>query len=493
MKSGRYFIGNGIRGSDLIRYAFLVFLYLCLYSIVKAGGKDFKEDKNAVHILEGLPADFPKFKITVSNNPDPDYLFLGVTSANNPYIMILDNNGRPIFYKRTPSGTYDFKVQPNGLLTYYDMKSGCYYAMDSTYAVVDSFKCENGYTTDIHELRLLPNGHALLIGRDTRTMDLSKTISGGSTHASVIGNVIQELDKNKNVVFQWLCWDHLDITDSYYDLTQSTIDFTHANSIDIDDDGNLIVSFRNLQEIDKIDRETGNIIWRFGGKKSQFKLLNDSLGFSWQHAARKLTNGNIILFDNGCKRQPALMSFSRAVEYKLNTQSNTAEMVWQFRNTPDIYSIGLGYAQRLNNGNTLIGWGAALPTVTEVRPDGTKSFEISFQENIYSYRAYRFPWKGKVSPSNVNKNKLAEFSLSQNFPNPFNSKTVINYQLATGSYVKLKVYNSLGKEVAILVNGNKPAGKYSVTFGSSILSNGVYFYRLNAGAFVSTRKMMILK
>lgn len=350
---------------------------------------------NAQSNLDSLPSDFPKFRITVRDNPDSDYIFIGTTSAINPYIMILDNNGNPVYYKRTRSGTYDFKVQPNGWLTYYDMKSSFYYAMDSSYNLVDSFKCGNGYYTDLHELRLLPNGHALILGVDTKTMDMSRLVIGGSTTALVIGSVVQELDKNKNVVFQWLCWDYINVIDTYTDPRQNSFDFSHGNAIELDDDGNLLVSFRNLQEITKIDRGTGNIIWRLGGRKNQFNFLNDTIGFSWQHAVRRLANGNILLFDNGFRRNNPSIMFTRVVEYKLDEKLKTAELIWQCRNNPDVYSIGLGYAQRLKNGNTFIGWGYTFPTITEVRPDGTKAFEMSFKDNLFTYRAYRFPWKSK--------------------------------------------------------------------------------------------------
>ena len=86
-----------------------------------------------------------------------------------------------------------------------------------------------------------------------------------------------------------------------------------------------------------------------------------------------------------------------------------------------------------------------------------------------------------------------KFSLSQNYPNPFNPTTTIKYQISKNSFVTLKVYDNLGKEVAILVNENKYAGTYIVDFNASSYSSGVYYYRLESNGFVETKKMILLK
>ena len=106
---------------------------------------------------------------------------------------------------------------------------------------------------------------------------------------------------------------------------------------------------------------------------------------------------------------------------------------------------------------------------------------------------------GTVSvPTSVRTDNVpAGFTLSQNYPNPFNPSTVISYHLAVNGLVTLKVYDVLGKEVATLVNGRQEAGSYNVTFntnnGTRSLSSGVYFYRLDAGSFVSTKKLILIK
>ena len=85
------------------------------------------------------------------------------------------------------------------------------------------------------------------------------------------------------------------------------------------------------------------------------------------------------------------------------------------------------------------------------------------------------------------------FSLSQNYPNPFNPNTSIKYQIPEISFISIKVYNVLGNEIASLVNEEKPAGEYGVEFNGTNLPSGIYFYKLQAGSFVETKKMVLMK
>ena len=119
----------------------------------------------------------------------------------------------------------------------------------------------------------------------------------------------------------------------------------------------------------------------------------------------------------------------------------------------------------------------------------------------YSYRLKQIDRDGKFEYSQsveVNIGQTPrEFALMQNYPNPFNPTTKIQYNLASAAQVSLKVYNILGDEVATLVKGNQEAGNYAVSLnaneGTLVLPSGVYFYRLEAGSFVSTKKLILMK
>ena len=88
---------------------------------------------------------------------------------------------------------------------------------------------------------------------------------------------------------------------------------------------------------------------------------------------------------------------------------------------------------------------------------------------------------------------LQSFTLEQNYPNPFNPSTTIRYSIPTSEFVTLKVYDVLGNEVATLVNEEKPAGSFEVNFSAVELSSGIYFYKLQVGSFIETKKMILLK
>jgi len=100
---------------------------------------------------------------------------------------------------------------------------------------------------------------------------------------------------------------------------------------------------------------------------------------------------------------------------------------------------------------------------------------------------------GILTVKNINQNHPKEFSLSQNYPNPFNPSTKIKFAISDVSYTKLKVYDALGKEVATLVNERLSAGSYEVDWNANNYGSGVYFYKLEAGDYAETRKMLFLK
>ncbi|HVP39400.1 MAG TPA: aryl-sulfate sulfotransferase [Candidatus Saccharimonadales bacterium] len=442
---------------------------------------------------ETLPASFPYVFTYLPGTPSAGRIFVAnlcFTRPFTPYLLVLDDAGAPVFYRQMPGPCFDFKLQPNGLLTYYDATRGMFMALDSSYAVVDSFQCGNGYSTDLHELRLLPDGHALLLSYDPETVDMSQVVPGGNPQAQVTGLVVQELDQDKNVIFQWRSWDHFQITDATHeDLTAAQIDYVHGNALEVDWDGNLLLSCRHMDEITKIDRATGEIVWRWGGKHNQFTFVGDSIGFSHQHAVRRIANGDVTLFDNGNFHVPP---FSRAAEYMVDEADRIATMVWQYRRSPDVFASAMGYVQRLADGSTLIGWGLAAPAVTEVDPAGTETFELSFAPGNYSYRAYRIDWQPDATSVAIGTSASTRFA--QNLPNPFSGRTVLRFSLGRTCVAEMALYDVDGRRVMeLFVSRAMRAGDYTLDLDASRLRPGIYFARLVAGTTSVARKLVVIR
>jgi hypothetical protein len=344
-----------------------------------------------------VPSDFPRFMVTANTNPADGYIFLN-NWGNQPYDMILENDCNPVWYWRTPDRRRDFKVQKVGndsILTMlvrsgYPFGQG-YIALNNHYTVIDSFYAVNGYSTDEHELQVFEDGRYFLIGIRYLTVE-SDTFG----RVSICESAFQEFTADHDLLLEWRALDHfaLEDIDPLVDLTQGTNNFTHMNAIDIDDDDNILLSSRHISEVTKINRQTGEIIWRLGGKKNQFTFVDDPRnGFSFQHDIRVLGNGHYTLFDNGNAFNPPL---SRAVEYVVDTLAMTATLFWQYPGeTMDYQSHYMGNVQRLPNGNTFINWAEYwLPKATEVTPAGEKVYEMNFASGEYCYRAFRFPWHG---------------------------------------------------------------------------------------------------
>ncbi|MCK4699477.1 MAG: aryl-sulfate sulfotransferase, partial [Bacteroidales bacterium] len=348
---------------------------------------------------------FPDIKITDSNGPEPGYFFVSsktLESASDTfYLAIFDNYGTPLFFRLMPGLCTGFTVQPNGFLTYTFGKPRKIFMMDSLYQVVDTVVTE-GYKIDPHGYYVTADGHALLFGNKRRTVDMSAIVEGGDPAATIRDKVVQEFDESGNLLYTWKFWEHYEITDAnenspFVDLTASTIDYAHPNDITTDSDTSFLISNRHMDEVTKVDRRTGDIIWRLGGENNGFTFVDDSFHFSHQHSISILSNGNLLLFDNGNLHDP---SFSSTVEYQLDEVNKTATLITRIRRVPNVFSEHSGCTQRLPNGNTLIGWGPFVPSATEFFPDGSRAIEIDFSNHSFSNPITKFPWKQKVFETN---------------------------------------------------------------------------------------------
>jgi Arylsulfotransferase (ASST)/Kre9/KNH-like N-terminal Ig-like domain len=358
-----------------------------------------------------LPADFPYNQVTTydSNRVAPGYIFLDTWSStpNSPsYMMILNNDGTLVDgdkYVRLDHTGINFKMQPNGLLSYDASIASLPFAGgwdvedrivdDSVTNIVETVQMGNGYVAESHDFQLLPNGNKLLFGYYLSPVDLSKIVSGGNPAALVSGGIIQELDPQGNPVFQWRAWDHYNFEDfTYPNPTAAVISEFHFNDIFLDVDGNIIVT--TPTEVRKINRQTGDVVWTLGGSQNEFTIVGTGFDASdfGGHGTYRLANGHLIEYDNSHAGIT-----SRAIEYTLDESNKVATVVWSYTPPTMIGGFATGDAQRLPNGNTLICWGlprtGGVPTCTEVTPAGDKVFELSITNlSILSYRVFRFPY-----------------------------------------------------------------------------------------------------
>lgn len=410
--------------------------------------------------------------------------------------LILDNEGNPIWFRPLSSPNLmntDFRVQKlygksvltfwQGTLatptTYTNAPSGssepgsCYYILDKTYRVIKTVKAKKGFTSDVHEFLLTPNNTALLFSTKVVPMDL--TSYGGPKNGFVQDFAIQEIDlKTNELLFFWDALEHIPLTDSYEPASSATEtnniwDAYHLNSISLtDSDHEILVSGRNTWTIYKINKSTGNIIWRLGGKQSNF-TIDPGASFSWQHDARFLPNNVISLFDDNCCESttiPPETPPSHGLFLQLNLDNMTAHLKRTYYHDPNLQVSTQGNVQSLDNGNKFIGWGQS-QYYSEYKKAGNTIddpalnllYDAKMPGNNFSYRAYRHHWVGKphYPPSIAAKSTNSQFTVYASWNG--STKTVA-WQVFAGNrpdhLSKIKTVDKSGFETVIPVANHGP-------------------------------------
>ena len=312
-------------------------------------------------------------------------------------MMISHPNGSLVWFLPEQGFSTNLQVQSyrgRPVLTYWTgrIESGIGYGngyvLDQQYQPVATVKAGNGLQADLHELTLTPQGTALLTAYRVRAADLSAI--GGPAVGQAFESVVQEVDvATGKVLLQWNSLDHVPVAESYMPMQgKGPQDYFHVNSVALWDADHLIVSARNTWTVYLVDRRTGAVVWRLGGKRSDFSF-GTGARFYWQHHVRRLGTAQLTVFDDGA--YPPEEPQSRGLVLNMDTTHRRVALAKAFTHPAKLLTYYEGSVQVLPSGNVFVGWGTE-PYSSEFASSGELIADYRFPTNDQSYRAFRYPW-----------------------------------------------------------------------------------------------------
>jgi hypothetical protein len=345
------------------------------------------------------PFRIPTLAVSTLASTAPGLIF--VATLNGPGQrgpMIVDNNGRPVWFRPVKGFAINFRTQVyrgKPVLTWWEGEAtkigtseGVNVILDQRYRKVAQVDAGNGYRADVHEFVLTPKGTALLTVHAETQADLTSV--GGPSKGDVLDSIVQEVDvATGKVLFEWHSLDHVPLTETYAPVLDP-FDYFHVNSIAVDVDGHLVISARNTSAVYKLNRKTGDVIWRLGGRRSDF-AVDPGAGFFYQHDARPQPDGSLTLFDDGTG-QPSYPA--RGLVLRLDVPGRRCSLIRAFPHPTPLAANSMGNAQLLPGGGMMVGFGDQ-PYLTEFGPDGAVHLDAKFTGGAWNYRAFRDPWVGR--------------------------------------------------------------------------------------------------
>jgi len=373
-------------------------------------------DKQKPQFVSRPDLDPPIVDIAVPDaETNPGHLFFAsfyspdtaVVSQYGP--QILDKNRNTIWFQPLPKATsvtafrtQEYQGKPvltwwqGAILVPAGYGQGENVILDSSYRQIKTVSAGNGYQADVHEFQLTPAGSALITAYNPVNADLSPI--GGPNPGVLLDSIVQEIDvASGRVLFEWHSWGNvgLDESNAFLPPPGDPYDYFHVNSIDVDLDGNLLVSARNTSTVYKLDRQTGAIIWRLGGNKSDF-AINDGAAFAWQHDVRRRPDGTISMFDNandGVSGQ-AINSQSRGLVLDVDMTYMQASRSIDYVHPTGLLVPSMGNMQTLPSGDIFIGWGLK-PYFSGFTAGSQLMIDANLPDGGQSYRAFWLPWVGQ--------------------------------------------------------------------------------------------------
>jgi hypothetical protein len=335
-------------------------------------------------------------------------LFLAPYSGIGQYgPMILGAHGELVWFKPlAPAGTRAANLQVQQyegrpVLTWWQdplvaggSRTAGEVIANSAYQNIAVIRAGNGYQPDLHEFRITPQGTGLITVYDAIDCNLSAV--GGPRDGAVADTLLQEIDlKTGLVMYEWHSLDHVPLQSSYSSAAPTSLrepyDYFHINSIDVEQDGDLLVDSRNTWAAYDVNARTGQVRWELGGKHSSFKLGRGA-STAWQHDAIQQPDGAITFFDNGAF--PQVHPQSRAIEVTLDTANMTATLARSYEHQNPLVAGSQGNVQALEGGDWMVGWGQA-GYLSEVNAAGQVLFNAHLPPDWESYRTFVLPWSGR--------------------------------------------------------------------------------------------------
>jgi Arylsulfotransferase (ASST) len=356
----------------------------------------------------------PKVTLThVAPGHPLQYLFLG-TAASGPGqggALIMDTTGELVWFSPDRNGNkFDFAPQTyrgKPVLTWFQGRivtgghgEGVEVIADDSYRVTHVLHAHSGLMADFHEIHLTPRGTALFTAYETLPYDLSSV--GGPKNGWLLTGVAQEVEiATGRLVWEWRCLDHIPLSESYLAVKKTgrkktkPYDYFHINTIADapDGSGDLLIGARNTWSVFKVSRKTGDVIWKLGGKQSDFKMGPGSQ-FYWQHDTRPHGPHVLSVFDDGFDAvMPKDESQSRALILNVDADAMQVTLRRAFTNPTPVLARAMGNAQMLPHGGVFVGWGTN-PYFSEFSADGKLLLEGQLTKGDPTYRSFIGPWRG---------------------------------------------------------------------------------------------------
>lgn len=363
--------------------------------------------------------------ITLSDGAEAGYYYFNLYN----YIYKIDTSGNVVFYRAMDvmddvPGGFDFKRTEVDGTVYYSylnttapadkpLLSGVNYArayavvLDQNYNEIDRVEIltdTDGTVTSLAncQFTILGDHHYLIsayVGK--RVYNIPDSVPHSAVGARVVANVIQEI-KDGQVVWEWDSTDYPELYamsvegNDYYNQDQLWADYAHFDAIAVDPaDQNFICSFRNLNAVLKLNRETGEILWVLGGSGDQFGLTEQQL-FSRPHDVRVTADGGITLFNNGNvdpqAEDTAATGQSSILKFYLDETGKTVTGFEKYQ-LENSFSSDYGSAQEISAGHYVVGWGTSQTknaVFSEIDFNTNRVlFEFCYPDDSMTYRVYK--------------------------------------------------------------------------------------------------------